>query len=249
MSEHPKASPEPAPEAPRASRLFAVAKLLLLAAIFALLASAAWRYNRPVGEIQAMLSVVPPLAGALGLVAIYALVTVAPVPARDVVKVAGALMFGGFGSTLLVTAGEIGAVVATFALGRLAKDAAERATAGRFPHLRERIANATWWQIALLRVFPATPYRFMNYVAPLTPIAFGPYVAGCLVGTLPRTAFFQYLFAGAAGAAIAGGFTSRHIAMGSLVFGSTLVAGWIVASKLKTRRETKIEDRRLKNED
>lgn len=214
-----------------------IAKFAALAAIVAALFALAWRFNLPLDELRALVAGIDPAVQYPSFVAIYALVSVAPVPGRDVVKLTGAFLYGGWASAWLVYLGEIAAVLITWGLGQsLGRDLIERLLAGRLETLQAKIRGANWRQIALLRVFPGTPYRFMNYAAAITPIRGAPYLVGCVVGTWPRTVFFQLVF-GATGATLAAhGVTTLQIVAVSVGFVVVAAAVWGLGRHLRARR-------------
>ncbi|MCL4234863.1 MAG: VTT domain-containing protein [Deltaproteobacteria bacterium] len=219
-----------------------VAKFAALAAIVAALFALAWRFNLPLDDLRALVSGIDPAIQYPAFVAIYALISVAPVPGRDVVKLTGAFLYGGWASAWLVYFGEIAAVFVTWGLGQtLGRDLIERLLAGRLESLKARIRGANWRQIALLRVFPGTPYRFMNYAAAVTPIPGAPYLMGCVVGTWPRTVFFQLVF-GATGATLAArGVTTLQIVAVSVGFVLVVGAIWAIRRHLRSRRVASCE--------
>lgn len=218
----------------------AIGKFGVLALILAALGAFAWRYNLPLGEVRDLFARANPGLRYGVFAGIFALVSVAPVPARDVMKVAGAIFFGGLVSAFLVWAGEMGAAALAWGLGRLlGKDLIDRLLEGRLQGMQRKIEGATWRHIALLRVFPGTPYRFFNYAAPLTTIRPGPYFVGCLIGTFPRTLGFQLLF-GAMGDAVVGrGVTTFQTVVVSIVFAAAALGFWAVYSRRGATGEKK----------
>lgn len=214
-----------------------VVKFAALAAIVAALFALAWRFNLPLDELRALVSGIDPAVQYPAFVAIYALISVAPVPGRDVVKLTGAFLYGGWASAWLVYFGEITAVFVTWGLGQtLGRDLIERLVAGRLESLQAKIRGASWRQIALLRVFPGTPYRFMNYAAAVTPIRGAPYLVGCVVGTWPRTVVFQLVF-GATGASLAAhGVTTLQVVAVSVGFVVVVAAVWAIRRGLLARK-------------
>ncbi len=214
-----------------------IAKFAALVAILGALVALAWRYNRPLDELRALVSGIDARVQFAAYVAIYALISVAPVPGRDVVKLTGAFLYGGWASAWLVYFGEITAVFVTWGLGQtLGRDLIERLLAGRLEALQMRIRGANWKQIALLRVFPGTPYRFMNYAAAITPVRTAPYLIGCLVGTLPRTVAFQLLFGATGDTLAAHGITTLQVVAVSVGFVGIVAAIWAIQRHLRARR-------------
>jgi phospholipase D1/2 len=228
------------PQGDRSGWPTAVAKFILLFLIMAGLGAAAWRYNLPLSRLRDMVSAIPAGIRFAAFVGLYALVSVAPVPARDVVKVMGAILFGGIGSGFLVFLGEMLAVAATWGMSRfLGKDLVDRFMAGRLASIQKKIEGATVWQIALLRIFPGTPYRFFNYAAPLTAVKAWPYFIGCLLGTFPRTMIFQIIFGATGSALVDGGVTTFQTFMASVLFAVVALLFWAVWAAFKKKSPEK----------
>lgn len=133
--------------------------------------------------------------GALGpllFALIYAIATVAAVPATFLTLAAGAL----FGSVLGVATVAVGATVgasAAFALGRwFARDSVRAWLAGnekfeRLDSLTERHGAAI---VAIMRILPIIPFNVLNYAFGLTRIRFGTYVLWSFVCMLPGTMLY-----------------------------------------------------------
>ncbi|MCB9477324.1 MAG: TVP38/TMEM64 family protein [Deltaproteobacteria bacterium] len=228
----------PAVDAPATPPSLAVAgaKLAALALLMAGLGWLAWQYNIPLEDLKTRVGAIDPILRYPAYVALYALVSIAPVPARDVVKVTGAILFGGWMSGWLIFFGEMLATVVCWILGRaLGKDMVDRMTGARLSSLREKIRGATWWQIALLRLFPGTPYRFFNYAGGVTDIRPVPYFAGTAAGTLPRTLFFQWLFGVTGGAIAKRGTTTFELFLISIGLAATMLVGFWIYQRRKAR--------------
>ncbi len=214
----------------------AAAKFALLIGLLAGLGALAWRYNAPMDLLREKVLTVPAALRYPAYILLYTLVSIAPVPARDVVKLTGAFLFGGPVSSLLVFAGEMGATAAAWIMGRtLGKDFVDRILAGRLQSMQSKIAGASWRQIALLRVFPGTPYRFFNYAAPVTDVRPWPLFLGCAVGTLPRTVFFQMLFAWLGDDIARRGTTTFEIFAISILFAAAALGFWFFWTRRKRK--------------
>ena len=217
----------------------AAAKFALLIALMAGLGALAWRYNVPLDVLREKMAGVWPLLRYPAYVGLFTLVSIAPVPARDVVKLTGAFLFGGVVSGFLVFTGEMCATAVSWVMGRaLGKDFIDRLLAGRLQSMQDKIAGATWWQIALLRVFPGTPYRFFNYAAPVTDVRPWPLFLGCAAGTLPRTMFFQVLFGAVGEKLTRRGTTTFEVFAISILFAAGALGFWWVWSRLRKKTDS-----------
>ena len=218
----------------------AIVKFLVLGLSMAGLGALAFRYNVKVEDLRDLLKDIPSAVKFPAFIGLYTLVSVAPVPARDVAKVTGAILFGGMGSVFLIYIGELCAVSVAWVLARfLGKDLVDRLLEGRLVAFQKKIEGANWWQVALLRIFPGTPYRFFNFAAPLTSIRLGPYVLGCVIGTFPRTLVFQLFFGYAGGTLIDYEITTFQIFVASIAFAVIAIVFWAAYAqfaKMRARR-------------
>lgn len=214
-----------------------VAKFAGLIAVLAGLFALAWRYNLPLAELRTLVAGIPATWQHVAFIALYALVSVAPVPGRDVVKLTGAFLYGGLFSGFLVYLGELGAAAAAWVLGRaLGRDLVERLLRGRLQVMQDKIRGATWTHIALLRVFPGTPYRFMNYAAGVSEVRGAPYFIGTAAGTLPRTLAFQLLFASAGDTLAKRGVTTFQVVLVSVGFAVLVGLVLLIRQNRKSRQ-------------
>ncbi len=133
--------------------------------------------------------------GALGPVLfalLYALATVAAVPASLLTVAAGA-MFGSAVGIATVLVGATAGAAAAFAIARwLARDAVAAWLAGneklaRLDELTERHGAAI---VAITRLVPLFPFNLLNYGFGLTRVRFGVYLLWSFLCMLPGTALY-----------------------------------------------------------
>jgi uncharacterized membrane protein YdjX (TVP38/TMEM64 family) len=137
-------------------------------------------------------------AGALGqaaFAALYALVTVALVPASPLTVVAGAT-WGPWGGLVTVWPGAtVGALVA-FALARRAGRSGFVARAGAVPLLAaldEVLAVEGGRVTLLLRLSPLVPFGVLSYALGLSRVGAGRYAAATAIGIVPGTLLYTWI--------------------------------------------------------
>lgn len=148
------------------------------------------------------------LVGVLLLALTYAVTTVFMWPGALLSLAAGAI-FGLAWGTAAVSIGSTTGAALAFLIGRyLARDTVERRL-GRFPKFRavdRAVSKGGWKIVVLLRLSPAIPFNFQNYLYGLTAIRFWPCMIASWIAMLPGTFMYVYLgYAGRAGVAAAAG--------------------------------------------
>lgn len=120
-------------------------------------------------------------------VAVYALVTLAPLPKNILSALAGAVFGFAYGSLLVYLAALVGAGVA-FALGRaLGRDAVESLTGRRVAKVDELLTRRGLLAVIAARLVPVLPFTAINYSAGLTAIRFRDFALGTAIGIIPGT--------------------------------------------------------------
>ncbi len=141
----------------------------------------------------------PGLPTALIFAALYAAVTLAPLP-KAVFTIAAGMLFGVPAAVAIVLTGALVGAVAAFYLGRvLGRHAAERFVGRHLIGLDALLVRRGLWAVAGLRLIPLVPFTAMNYLSGLTALRLAPYAIGSLLGMAPGTA--AYVVVGAYGAA------------------------------------------------
>jgi uncharacterized membrane protein YdjX (TVP38/TMEM64 family) len=213
-----------------------VAKSVAAAACFVAVGALAWRYNRPLSELNQIAERMPAVNLWAAIVLLYAAASTFPMPGRDALKLGSAVLLG-FWSIVAVTLGEMLAAATGFALTRFGgRDLVALAFGKRLEPLNRKLQNATWRSIFVLRVLPVTPYRYFNYAAGLVDVPLGAYFFGSLLGISARTAFYQFLFTLFADQLKDRGFTVWQTFLFSLLMAPLMLGTWWVWRKIKKSR-------------
>ena len=191
---------------PRAGRAALVARVLVVAAIVAVVVLFGRQAADAIPRFAAWVDGLGAL-GALAFVLAYVVVTVALVPASLLTLAAGAVFGLARGIPLVLAGAAIGATAA-FLLSRYAlRDAVERRRARR-PRLAAVMdaVSRDGRRIAfLLRLSPVVPFGLLNYALGATRLRLADFVVA-LAGIVPGTALYVYYgrVAGSLAAAAAG---------------------------------------------
>jgi uncharacterized membrane protein YdjX (TVP38/TMEM64 family) len=225
---------------PRRRIFWIVTKPILVAILLAILGAVVWRYNLPFAELREVIQTHTDrlgLALSLGLfVVLYCVISIVPIPGREVFKLVAAVVFG-YWSITAVWWGEMAAAVAGFALSRFGGYELVKWFGGeRVMVFNDKLQGAGWWAICLLRIVPITPYRFFNFGAGLVDVRFGPYFWGSALGTLVRTAFFQIIFVKFSDVLVTRGVSVRDIFFASILFGGSMILIWLALHR-RSRRQ------------
>ncbi len=129
----------------------------------------------------------------VAFVALYAAMTLAPLP-KNVMSTAAGLLFGlGAGAVLVWIAAVLGAMVA-FVLGRvLGREAVERFTGARVARVDALLTRRGLLSVIAVRLVPVLPFTAINYAAGLSAVRVRDYVVGTAVGIVPGTVAYVAL--------------------------------------------------------
>lgn len=173
----------------------------------------------PLDVVQGFLEQIEALGpwGAVAFVVTVSLAEMIPLFPTQPLSLAGGLLFGATYGGVLVLLGTSIAAVAAFTVSRtVGKDFAQRVINSEMGEAEEgasgnliksqlqRVYNAIdgggFWQqyvaIAVLRLTPVVPFSAGNYLLGLTPLPYGPFVAGSLTGMT----VWSFLYASVGGA-------------------------------------------------
>lgn len=129
--------------------------------------------------------------------ALYAVVSLSPLPKTVFTLAAGALFGLAAGVAVVVSGAMLGAVAALY-LGRLlGRDTVRWLTGGRLDRFDAMLAGRGLRTIVVARLIPVVPFTAVNYLAGLTSVRLRDFVAGTAVGILPATT--AYVTVGAYG--------------------------------------------------
>lgn len=138
------------------------------------------------------------LFDAIGFAALYAAVSLLPLPATVLTIAAGAVFGIARGLPIVIVGASAGALVA-FYLGRvLGRDAVQRMTGTRLQTVDALMARRGFWTVLTLRLIPVVPFNALNYLSGLTAVRPSTYLAATVLGIVPAAT--AYVAAGAYGA-------------------------------------------------
>jgi len=174
-------------------------KFFLLVAILGVLwylgANRVGIVNTHLESIQSYLESVPLLLAGAIFVGLYVTVTFFVWFSKDFFRFAGALIFGLFGSTILVLIAEaINACVLFYFSRSLGRDFLKHSLKGRYAGLEKRISKAGFLWLLLFRGVPLFPFRFLDLAAGLTTISLGRYMLAVIIGSPLRIFWLQYAY-------------------------------------------------------
>lgn len=139
---------------------------------------------------------VPLAVAGPAFVVAYVVVTFVIWFSKDLFRIAGALVFGPYWSTLFLCVGELINACILFRLSRrLGRAWVDRRVSDKHRTLDERLKKLGFSWLLLFRATPLIPYRFLDLAAGLTAMSFRRYFAACLLGTPPRVFWLQFILA------------------------------------------------------
>lgn len=167
----------------------------------------------PTGELQKALETWIEGLGVWGPVVfalIYIVATICLVPGSILTLAAGAIFGLALGFATVLVGANIGAALAFLISRYLARSKIESMAQSNetFGAVDEAISEGGWKIVALLRLSPAIPFNWQNYLYGLTDIKFWPYVLTSIVAMAPGTFMYVYLGHVAGLAAGSGGKTT-----------------------------------------
>ena len=148
-------------------------------------------------SLQSYLRGVPAIWSGLIFVFLYVgltfLVWVGP---KDVLRVAGAFVFGPYWSTAIIWAAELGNACVMFSMSRhFGREYVAERMPGRMRRLDEMMADRSFWKIFFLKFFPVVPFRFLDLAAGLTRIPLKRYLLISAVASPLRLFVIQFFIA------------------------------------------------------
>lgn len=116
---------------------------------------------------------------------------------KDPLKVAAALLFGAYWSTLLIYVAEIINAWLFFNISnRLGRAFIEESLRGRYKRVYEQTGEMGLGWIFLLRAVPLVPYRVLDITFGLSKLSFKTYSLAVVPASLPRIFWVQFILAG-----------------------------------------------------
>ncbi len=140
----------------------------------------------------------PPVRSAVLFIGGYVLITLVAWLAKDFMKIAGAMVFGAFLSTLLIWIAEMINAFILFTLSRyLGRDFVKKYVfQGRLSRLDDRLGRIGAGELFLLRALPVVPFRFLDVAAGLTKIPFYFYFIWIALASPVRIFWVQFILVG-----------------------------------------------------
>lgn len=144
-------------------------------------------------EIMTWLEPYPAVVSGLLFVSLFAGLTFFVWFSKDILILAGGLIFGLTTSTFLVGIGEIiNAVVLFWLSRRLGRGYVLAKTGGRFAGFYQRVEQMAMPDLLALRAVILVPFRFQDLGFGLTKISFQRYIFAVVIGSWPRVFIRQY---------------------------------------------------------
>jgi uncharacterized membrane protein YdjX (TVP38/TMEM64 family) len=111
---------------------------------------------------------------------------------KDFLKPVAAILFGFYGSCLLIWVGEaINAVIWFYLSRKLGRGFFVKKMGVKFQNFDQRVTQATWTDLFALRAIILVPYRVLDPAMGLTAIEFPKYFLAVLLGSPFRIAMIQ----------------------------------------------------------
>ena len=172
-----------------------MAAALLLWGTRAQLPDAAWLQQRQ-ADVRA-LHAAGPWAFALGLFALFTLLSALALPGCSVLALAAGMVLGWLPGTLLVVlASTVGATLSFLAARHLWRDAVQRRWGHRLKRLHAGLARDGGYYLFSLRVAPVIPFGLINPLMGLSTMSTRQFFSVSLLGMLAGSA--AYVYAGTA---------------------------------------------------
>lgn len=124
---------------------------------------------------------------------LFALVSLAPLPASVFTLAAGALFGVGDGLVVVEIGATAGAVIAFYLARVLGRDFVARVSGASVERFDERFARRGFAAVLAVRLVPVIPFAAVNYVSGLTSVRFLDYLGGTVLGIVPASAAYAAL--------------------------------------------------------
>jgi uncharacterized membrane protein YdjX (TVP38/TMEM64 family) len=176
-----------------------------------------------VGQLRASFAAAG-LMGGIGFAAVYAAISLSPLP-KTVFSLAAGAVFGVAEAIPVVVGGAVAGAVCAFFIGRvLGRDVAQRLTGARLERVDDLLERRGLWALLVARLVPLVPFTAINYAAGLTRLPLPTFVFATAIGILPATS--AYVTVGAYGGQPGSWPLLAAIAALVVLTGAGLVAGW-----------------------
>lgn len=167
--------------------------------------------------------------GPVVFAAVYAVVSLSPLPKTVFTLAAGALFGAAVGLVVVLFGATAGALLA-FGLSRLlGRDAVDRLVRGQVARWDERLRRRGFVTVLVARLIPLVPFTALNYVAGVSRVGLRDFTLGTALGIVPAST--AYVVLGAHGSRP--GSWPFLAALGGLL---TLTVGGLVVLSRQRRR-------------
>ncbi len=130
-------------------------------------------------------------------VLLYVVVTFFVWLSKDIFRLASAILFGAYISTLFVFIAEtINAFILFYFARYLGRSFVENSLKGKYKTLDEKLGKISFSWLFLFRAVPLIPFRFLDLASGLTKISFKKYLTAVLLGSPLRIFWLQFTLAG-----------------------------------------------------
>lgn len=173
-------------------------KFVLLLAILAVCWYLGRVFDMDVADYQKFLSRFPLAVSGLAFVLLYVVTTTfvwfGP---KDVLRIASAILFGAYISTVFVWAGEMANAAVMFHLSRiLGREYVQQRFGVQSGDLEKMKDNSSFLGVLALRINPLIPFRLMDLGYGLSAIAFPKYFWAIVIVSFFRILWLQFILAG-----------------------------------------------------
>ncbi len=153
-------------------------------------------FNFDVEAVRSWLGGFPLILTGPVFILLYVLLTFLFWFSKDIFRIAAALIFGAYVSTLLIWIAEtVNACVLFYFARSMGREFVESSTRGALKSLDARLSRMGLFWLFMFRAVPLIPFRFMDLAAGLTAIRFRKYLVAVVLGSLPRIFWLQFILA------------------------------------------------------
>lgn len=133
----------------------------------------------------------------MAFIVLYVVVTFFIWFSKDFFRIAAALLFGAYLSTLFVWIAEAINALILFNFARsMGRSFIENSLGQQAKVLDERLSKVNFFWLCMFRVAPLISFRFFDLACGLTRISFRKYFLAVVIGSLPRILWLQFILAG-----------------------------------------------------
>ena len=141
----------------------------------------------------------------------YGVATMLAVPGT-LLSFSGAILFGtALGTVMNVLGATLGETLAFFAAKFLGRDFVQGFLEGRLDRFQSMVEKNGFTVMLLLRLVPIFPFVVVNYAAGLSKMRFRDYFFASMIGIIPGTFVYTYLFATLGERVLTSGFEMKDL--------------------------------------